>query len=336
MKKWLGALMMVTLSFGLLVGCGNEDSEASGKGDEASSGKELKLAHNLSEDHAVHKALVKFKEGVEEKTDMSVKIFANGVLGSEKEVLEQLQSGAVDMTKVSAGALESFSDEYSVFSLPYIFESKEHYHKVMGSDIVQGIYQSTEDKGFRGLTYFDAGARSFYTKDTQIETPSDLDGLKIRVMDSPTAIKMVELMGGTPTPMPYAEIYTALQQGVVDGAESNPTALTTGKHGEVSKAFSRNEHTMIPDIAIISQKTWDSLSEEQQQAFTEAAEEATDYHRDVWNEAVAKAEEESKEMGVTFYEVDKEPFIEAVQPMFEEAKEDERIAEIINGIKEMN
>ncbi|WP_244199378.1 TRAP transporter substrate-binding protein [Halobacillus trueperi] len=335
-KLGLWSLLLIG-SLLMLAGCGSSDSEASGDGGSGGDSQELRLAHNLSEDHPVHKALEKFASGVDEKTngEVTVKIFANGVLGSEKEVLEQLQSGAIDMTKVSAGALESFSNEYSVFSLPYIFESKDHYRKVMESDVVQEIYQSTEDKGFVGLTYFDSGARSFYTKDTPIQTPADLEGLKVRVMDSPTAIQMVELLGGTPTPMPYGEIYTALQQGVVDGAESNPTALTTGKHGEVAKAFSRNEHTMIPDIAIISKQTWDSLSDEQKTAFEEAAKEATEYHTEIWNKAMEEAVAEAKEMGVEFNDVDKEPFIEAVQPMHEEFKEDDRIAEIMEQIKSL-
>ncbi|NGP45119.1 TRAP transporter substrate-binding protein [Bacillaceae bacterium SIJ1] len=328
MKKIYLLSTVFLCSLLLLAGCGGSNG-ASGDA------KQLRLAHNLSEEHPVHKALENFSEGVEEKTngEVTVKLFANGVLGSEKEVLEQLQSGAVDMTKVSAGALESFASEYSVFSLPYIFESKEHYRTVMESDVVQGIYQSTADQGFLGLTYFDSGARSFYTKDTPIQTPADLAGLKIRVMDSPTAIQMVELLGGTPTPMPYGEIYTALQQGVVDGAESNPTALTTGKHGEVAKAFSFNEHTMIPDVAIISQKTWDSLSDEHKVALEEAAQEATKYHTEIWNKAMDEAVTDAEEMGVEFYEVEKEPFIDAVQPLHDEFMKDEDIAQIIEDMK---
>ncbi|UOQ45572.1 TRAP transporter substrate-binding protein [Halobacillus salinarum] len=331
MKRFLLGLLVLSFSIVLLTGCGNSS------GGESGGSKQLKLAHNLSEDHPVNKALEKFAEEVKEKTngEVTVKIYPNGVLGSEKEVLEQLQSGAVDMTKVSAGALESFSKEYSVFSLPYIFESKDHYRKVMESDVVKDIYQSTKDKGFIGLTYFDSGARSFYTKDTPIKTPDDLKGLKIRVMDSPTAIEMVKLMGGTPTPMPYGEIYTALQQGVVDGAESNPTALTTGKHGEVAKAFSKNEHTMIPDIAVISQKTWDGLTEDQQKAFEEAAADATKYHTEIWNKAIDDAVKEAEDMGVKFYDVDKQPFIDAVQPMYKEFKKDKDIAKIIDEIKSM-
>lgn len=324
------------LLLGTLVACGSKDD-----GGESGSGKDsktLRLAHNLSEDHPIHKALTSFAEDVEEKTAGSVKfkISPNGILGSETEVLEQLQNGSVDITKVSAGALESFSDEYSVFSLPYIFTSQEHYRKVMESDIVQEIYGSTEEKGFIGLSYYDSGARSFYTKDTPIETPEDLEGLLLRVMDSATAIEMVKLLGGTPTPLAYGEIYTALQQGVIDGAESNPTALTTGQHGEVSKAFSYTEHTNIPDILVISTKTWDSLTDEEQQAFKEAASDSREEHTELWNIALDEAVKEAKAMGVEFNEVNKEPFIEKVQPLHEKYGEDVRMAEIIQAIKELD
>lgn len=326
----LGGILLI----GLLAACGsNSDSEGSEETSDNNS-QELRLAHNLSEDHPIHTALTSFSDSVEEKTngEITFDIYSNGVLGSESEVLEQLQNGSVDLTKVSAGALESISDEYSVFSLPYIFTSDDHYRNVMESEVVEEIYQSTEEQGFIGLSYFDSGARSFYTIDTPIETPEDLNGLLIRVMDSPTAIDMTELLGGTPTPLAYNEIYTALQQGVIDGAESNPTALTTGQHGEVAKTFSYSEHTNIPDILVINNDTWESLTDEQKQAFEEAANESREEHTELWNQAIDEAVTEAEEMGVEFYEVDKEPFIEAVQPIHEEYSQDERLAEIINEI----
>ncbi|WP_194842155.1 TRAP transporter substrate-binding protein [Gracilibacillus salitolerans] len=337
MKKFkIGILFLI---LGILVACGSDENE-SGDNDSASNTepKELRLAHNLSEDHPIHQALTTFVASVEEKTDGNItfEIFPNGVLGSESDVLEQVQNGSVDMTKVSAGALESFSNEYAVFSLPYIFTSDTHYRNVMESDIVEEIYQSTEDKGFVGVSYFDSGARSFYTVDTPIETPEDLKGLNIRVMDSQTAIDMVDLLGGTPTPLGYNEIYTSLQQGVIDGAESNPTALTTGQHGEVAKNFSYSEHTNIPDILVVSTDLWNSLSDEEQEIFKEAANETREEHTELWNQAIEEAVAEAEEMGVEFNEVDKEPFIDLVQPLHEEYKEDERLAEIINAINELD
>lgn len=328
----VGVLLAVTL-----VACGSNNNSAD-EGGNSNETKTLRLAHNMSEDHPIHTALISFTEEVEEKTDGSIKfnVSPNGILGSETEVLEQLQNGSVDITKVSAGALDSFSNQYSVFSLPYIFTSQDHYRNVMESDITEEIFQSTVDNGFIGLSYYDSGARSFYTKDTEVATPEDLEGLILRVMDSTTAIEMVKLLGGTPTALGYNEIYTALQQGVIDGAESNPTALTTGQHGEVSKAFSYTEHTNIPDVVVISTKTWEGLTEEQQQAFKEAADNSRKEHTDLWEIALEDAVTEAKEMGVEFYEVDKEPFIEKIQPLHEEYSQDEEMAKIIDAIKELD
>ncbi|MGY4691630.1 TRAP transporter substrate-binding protein [Salibacterium sp. K-3] len=349
MKKYLKAIGIGSLLlFGAACGNGEEgssegdgtsgdsgnSSDNSSEESEASGGEaqDLRLAHNLGEDHPVHKGLVDFKERVEENSDnITVEIFPNGTLGSENEVLEQVQNGGIDMTKVSAGALGNFASEYDVFSLPYVFEDADHFFRSMESEAVQELYQSTEEEGFVGLTYYDSGARSFYTKDTPIKKPSDLEGKKIRVMDSQTQIEMVEAMGGAPTPMPYGDIYTGLQQGVIDGAESNPTALTNGNHGEVAKAFSYDQHTRIPDILVMSSDTWSSLSSDQQEVVKTAAQESTETQKELWAEAVEEAKTQAKEeMGVEFYEVDKEPFREAVQPMIEEYREDEAIADLLD------
>ncbi|KAB8131049.1 TRAP transporter substrate-binding protein [Gracilibacillus oryzae] len=325
----LGILLIMIVS---LAACSN--NETANTGDKS---KVVKLAHNMNEDHVIHQALTSFASKIEERTNGSItfEIYPNGILGNETEILEQIQNGSVDMTKVSAGALESFSQEFSIFSLPYIFTSDEHYRKVMESDVAQDIYQSTTEIGFRGLSYFDSGARSFYTTNRPIETPEDLEGLKIRVMNSKTAINMVEALGGTATPLSYGEIYTALQQGVIDGAESNPTALTTGQHGEVTDYFSFTEHTNIPDIVVISEKLWNSLTEEEQKIFEEVAQETREEHTELWNKALDEAVEQAKEMGVTFNDVNKEPFIEKVKPLHEEFMKDENIAELMERINEL-
>ncbi len=299
----------------------------------------LKLGHNLAEEHPTSMALSLFADTVKEKSDgkLKIKLYFNGVLGSEREVLEQVQNGAVDMTRVGAASLESFSPVYSAFSLPYLFNDKEHFYKVMNSDVGQKIYDSAAAQGFQGLTYFDGGARSFYTKSKLINEPADLKGQKIRVMNSQTAIRMIELLGGTPTPMPYGELYTALQQGVIDGAENNPTALTLGRHGEVAKFYSLDEHSRIPDFLIISTKTWKKLSEEEQKILKEAAYEATIYHIEIWNKEVEKALSEAKnEMGVTIITPEKKPFRDAVSPLYEEYMKDSTIADIVNAIRKIN
>ena len=204
----------------------------------------------------------------------------------------------------------------------------------MGSEAIQKMYNSTQEHGFYGLTFYDSGARSFYTKNKAINTPDDLKGLKIRVQNSQMAIEMVQLLGGAPTPMPYGDVYTAIQQSVIDGAESNITALTTGRHGEVAKVFSYNEHTRVPDFLIISTKTWDGLSSEQQKAVKEAANESTQEYRNLWNDALKSAEKEAVEkLGVKLVYPDQKPFREKVAPMIENAKKDPVKSELITAIE---
>ncbi len=340
MKKVAALLLVLVMVIGLSA-CGEEKKESVKAEDSGEAQQEtitLKMAHNSPEEHPVHLALVRFAELVQEKTNGSVKvdIFPNGQLGSESEVLEQLQAGAVAMTKVSAAALTSYYDGYNAFTLPYVFDSEEHFIKCMESDMVKDLYSKTEELGFIGLTYYTSGARSFYTKDTPILKPEDLNGLKIRVMGFPSQTEMVEILGGTPVGLPVSEVYTSLQSGVIDGAESNETVLTYGKHGEVTKKFSWDEHTRIPDIIIISSKIWNTLDDTQKEAVREAAAESTVYHTGLWGDITTQSIEEAKEMGVEFYEVDKAPFKEAVQPMIEKYENDmPEVKELLDAFKEI-
>jgi tripartite ATP-independent transporter DctP family solute receptor len=312
MKKLISVIFVSALLLGLLSACNNN---AAGDQDSLT----LRLAHNQNEGHPVHKSLVEFARLVEEKSNGTIKVqlYPNGQLGSEREVIELTQTGAVDVAKVSASALESFSDVYSIFSLPYLFDDKEHYYNVMSSQIAKDIYQTTGKIGFIGLSFYDAGIRNFYTKDKPIMHPDDLKGLKIRVQPSATAIEMIKLMGGAPTPMSFGEVYTALQQGVIDGTENNETALTDSNHGEVAKQYSYSEHSIVPDILIINHEKWQELNDEQKQVISEAAEESTEFHKKVWAEAIEKAITEAKKKGVTFSTPDKKPFQKAVQPLHE-------------------
>lgn len=295
----------------------------------------FKMGDALAEDHPTSVALQHFIKEVEEKSDGSVKIklFPNAVLGSEREVLEQLQNGAVDIARVSASNLENFNSIYSAFTLPYLFESEDQFYDVLSGPVGEKIYGATMESGFRGLTFFDSGARSFYTKNQAVNTPDDLKGQKVRVINSHTSIRMVEMMGGTPTPLAYGEIYTALQQGVIDGAENNPTALTLGRHGEVVKYYALDEHTRIPDFMIISNKAWEKLDAGQQKIVKEAAENATKFHREIWGKAVQDALKEAQEkLGVTVSYPDKAPFLAKVMPIIEEYRQDPAIDELVGAI----
>lgn len=270
-------------------------------------------------------AMQKFGELVAAKTDgaVTVSFFPDGQLGGERELVELVQSGALDMTKASGGLLESFAPVYGVFSMPYLFDDQAHFYAAMDdAAILQPIYDTTQGTGFVGLTYYNSGARNFYTASKPIEKVEDLKGLKFRVLQSPTSIRMVELLGATPVAMSQAEVYTSLQQGVLDGAENNEFAMTIARHAEVAKHYSYDGHTMIPDIMVISTATLERLSPEHRIAVQEAARESTAFHKTVWDAAVAAAKAETAAMGVTFHSPDVAPFRAAVQVMYEDLDTD--------------
>ncbi|MDQ2693868.1 MAG: TRAP transporter substrate-binding protein [Pseudomonadota bacterium] len=299
----------------------------------ASAQQSLRLAHSLPETHAVHKAMERFAELAREKTngEVEVKIFPNGTLGGERETLEQVQNGVLEMTKASASPLETFAPEYKVFNLPFVFRDKEHFFKVLDGPIGQSILEASRNRGFIGLTFYDSGARSFYAG-KPINSPDDLQGLKIRVQQSPTTIKMMQALGASPTPMAWGEVYSALQSGVVDGAENNITALTTGRHGEVSKFYSLTEHQMTPDVLIISTSTWDTLDEPTQQALREAAQESSVYQRQLWADFEKAEAEAAEKLGVKISTPDKQAFIDKVKPMIEEERKNAKVAELLDQI----
>ena len=321
MKKLAAIAAVLSLSLSMLSGCGNE-SAASSQEATAENPMVLTLSHGLSETHTVHIAMEEFAEEVKEKTEgrIQIKIFPNGQLGSETESMEQLNAGVIAMTKVAAPNLATFEEGYNTFGLPYIFDDEEDFYQVMDSDAMQDFFLSTEYEGFVTLTYYTSGARSFYTKNTPIRTPEDLKGLKIRVQDMESQTDMMKALGGTPVAMSYGDVYTSLQTGIIDGTENNETALTTGKHGEICKYYSLDQHAMIPDVMVMSSKIWKQISKEDQEIILQAAHDSTESHKVMWEEAIDEAVEEAKtEMGVTFVEdVDKEAFRAATEGMVEE------------------
>ncbi|MGB0663856.1 MAG: TRAP transporter substrate-binding protein [Pontibacterium sp.] len=298
----------------------------------------LKLSHNGDVKSPVHKAMKFFADQVKDKTggEVKVRIYPNGQLGTQRESMELMQSGALDMVKTNASEMESFAPAYGAFNIPYLFRDRDHYYRALESkDVGQKILDSSKDLGFVGITYYDGGARSFYANKA-IRTPSDLKGLKIRVQPSPSAVKMMELMGAAPTPLPFGELYTALQQGVVDGAENNVNSVTTYRHGEVAKFYSLDEHTMIPDVLVIGTGSWNKLTADQQAAMKAAGSESMAYMKKIWGENVERELKVAEKMGVTIISVEKTPFMNAVSPMHEEALAKPAITEYVKAIKALD
>lgn len=295
----------------------------------------LKLAHGLDVNHPVHKGMEFMAQRVAEKSggQFQIEIYPGGQLGSERQNLELLQIGSLGMTKVSASVMENFAPSLKVFSLPYIFHDKAHAYAVLDGPVGKNLLLQSQDFWLRGLTYFDAGYRSFYTKDKPVNSPEDLKGLKIRVQESQTAMNMIKAMGGAPTPISWGELYTALQQGVVDGAENNPPSFFLSRHYEVCKYYTINEHTSVPDILVIGTVAWNRLSSEEQTWLQEAADEAAIYQRQLWEAAEQEALDAVKAAGVEISYPDKTPFSESVTQLYDSYRDDEAVYQLIQEIR---
>jgi tripartite ATP-independent transporter DctP family solute receptor len=243
---------------------------------------------------------------------ITVKIFHSMQLGGEKEALEQVQVGALEMTRVSVGVVGPIVEEFNAFNLPYFFRSVDHMHKVVDGEIGTDLLNKLEAGGLIGLGYMDAGSRSFYNNVRPIKTLEDLQGLKIRVMQNPIFIEMVNSMGGNGLPIAFNELYTAIQTGVVDGAENNPPSYESGKHYEVAKYYTLTEHLMVPEIFVFSKRVWDGLPPLDKQLILKASALTVERERALW---AAREQASLDKLIAQGYEVitdvDKGPFIEA-------------------------
>ena len=297
----------------------------------------LKLGHGLDTAHPVHVAMEFMKTRLEELSggSVTIDIYPSSVLGSEIQCIEQLQNGSLAMTKTSAAAMENFIPAMSVFGLPYVFRDADHYWNVLNGEVGQGLLQQGEKKFLRGLCYYDGGSRNFYTKEKPIRTPDDLKGLKIRVMNSKTAMDMVSAMGASPTPIAWGELYSALAQGTVDGAENNPPSFSSNKHYEICKHFTLDGHTRIPDMLLVGTKVWNKLEPNVQGWLAQAAKESSDFQRKLWAEKTVEALVRAKDEGVNVYEVDTAAFAAKVAPMLENV-ENEEVRGLLKQMREVN
>jgi len=297
--------------------------------------KILNLAHNLPQSHPVHQGILAFQKSLAEKSDgkLKIKIFPDGQLGSEREALELLQIGSVAITKVSAAIVSNFVPDYNVLGIPYIFRDKGHYFNVLEGNIGKSLLEKGSKYWLRGLCFYDAGSRSFYTKEKAIRTPEDLKGLKIRVMNNQTSINMVNALGGSATPMAYGELYTAIQQGVVDGAENNPPSFVSSNHFEVSKYYTLDEHSSIPDVLLIGTKSWEKLTEQEKKWLQEAADESAQAQKKYWAASVATSMQKLKKAGVEVIRPKKSLFADKSKSVLEEITKDEVLKKLVTQIQ---
>lgn len=319
---------VLLLSLGLSGCSGNSDTVDGGI---------IRVAYNQATTHPHYQALERAGEKFSEATDGRYEflIYPNEVLGDQRATIELIQNGAIQMAIVNNAMIENYNKDFAILGLPYIFDSEEHQKEVFTSGVLDSLFESTKQQGFQIMAAYTAGSRNVYSK-KPIEKPEDLNGMKIRVMESPSMIRMMEYMGGIGTPMSQGEVYTAIQQGVIDGGENNEITYSDLKHYEVAPVFSKTQHIMVPDLVIAQCEYLDKMSEEDRTLFVSICQDSIEDEFDIWNSQIEEAKQTLEEKGVTFVDVDIIPFQENCLKLHEEAIADSQSAkELYQAIRDV-
>jgi tripartite ATP-independent transporter DctP family solute receptor len=297
--------------------------------------KEFRSADVHPNDYPTVRAVAEISRLLTERTagKHTIKVFGQSALGSEKDTVEQTKLGALDMVRVNTAAFNNIAPETVVPALPFIFKSKEHMRKVLDGPVGEAILKSLEPQGFVGLAFYDSGSRSFYTPSKEIKTLADVKGMKIRVQQSDMWVAMMQAMGANATPMPYAEVYTALKTGVVDAAENNWPSYESSRHYEVAKTYNLSEHSMAPELLVFSKKVWDTLPKEDQDAIRKAAKESVPFMRKLWDEREEAARKTVEAAGSKIVTVDKKSFQDAMKPVYDKFAGTPALAELVKQIQ---
>jgi tripartite ATP-independent transporter DctP family solute receptor len=273
---------------------------------------------------------------LEERTDgrLCIEVFHSAQLGEEKDTIEQTKFGVIEMNRVSMGPFNNIVEETKVVSLPYIFRSTDHMHRVMDGPIGDEILAAFAPEGFVGLAFFDGGSRSFYNSQRPITSIEDLSGMKVRVMQSDIFVDMMSALGANATPMPYGEVYSAIQTGVIDGAENNWPSFESSGHFEVAGYYTLNQHLIVPEVLVMSQISWNRLSADDQALIRQAARDAVPHMRELWAAREAASEEIVRAAGVEIIDdIDKTPFIEAMVPVYERHVTSDALRDLVARIQ---
>lgn len=309
----LPRIVLVLIAVFLAAGCGNSEPGRVG------TAETIVLAHAMHPSHPVSVAIRLMADSLETISGgrLSIRIYPAGQLGSERKLIELIQLGMVGMTKVSAATLEGVVPAMRVFGLPYLYRDKAHADAVVFGEVGRRILAEGDPYRLKGIDYYDAGSRSIYTVGRSVRSPQDLKGLKIRVMESATAMSLMRTMGGSPTPLAWGELYTAFQGGIVDGAENNLPSFLTSRHYEVCRYYSVNEHATIPDVLVMDTRLWDQLDERQRHWLMKAVEISVEHQRVLWKAFEADAMRTVREAGVNILYPNIEPFRAATEPMYD-------------------
>lgn len=319
-KKLAIAVLSLLVSGSLLMsGCGQKP--AAQTGDKPAEGPKytFRLAETHPPDYPTTLGDKKFAELVNERSKGRIKIdvYPSSQLGEEKAVIEQVQLGAIEFTRVSSGPLAEFNKAFGVFSLPYIFDNDEHVWSYLGGESAQKMLTSLEKSKMMGLAYYSSGARSFYTK-KPVKNVEDLKGMKIRVIQNKINVDLMSALGVSATPMAYGEVFSALQTGVIDGAENNPPSYLTSNHFQAVKYYVLDGHQRVPEVLMMSKAAWDKISEDDRKLIKQAAVDSVKYQREQWDKFEKDSMDKLKANGVVVTEItDVKPWQAAAKPVID-------------------
>lgn len=299
-----------------LTACGSDGDNAAAGGT-----KTFKVAFNQTDTHPQYKAITELGERLKERTDgrYTLEVFPNETLGSQKDTIELVQAGSVDFAMVAGSLLENFNPDFVVFNLPFTFDSKDHQRETVNNPEISGeLFETLKASNLEVVAGFHGGIRNVYNSEKPINTPADLKGMKIRVIESDTNLRMMELMGGSGTPMGQGEVYTAIQSGVLTGAENNESIYANLKHAEIAKYYSYTRHLMFPDFLVTNPKIMEGMSEADRTAFKEEVKTALTDEAKYWDDEVTRSIDIATKAGAEFNEVDSEAFRTALEPLITE------------------
>ncbi|CDN48503.1 MULTISPECIES: TRAP transporter substrate-binding protein [Neorhizobium] len=264
---------------------------------------------------------------------IKIQVMNNSVLGGEKDTIEQTRFGVIDLNRVNAAPFNNLVPQTTVLGLPFLFRSTEHMHKVVDGPIGDEILKAFEPHGLIGLAYYDSGARSFYTTKKPITKLADLKGMKIRVQQSDLWIAMMQAFGANPTPMPMGEVYSSLETGVVDGAENNWPSYESARHYEIAKNYTLTEHSLNPEILVMSKISWDKLTPEDQKIFRQAAKDSVVKMRELWTAREKSSEAKVRAAGANIIKVNKDEFSAAMKPVYDKFVTDAKQKALLEQIQ---
>ncbi|RJF79437.1 TRAP transporter substrate-binding protein [Azospirillum cavernae] len=288
-------------------------------------------------DYPTVEAVKQMGRALAEKTGgkMNIRVFPSGALGTEKDTIEQLKLGGLDMMRINVGALNSVVPETLVTVLPFIFRDTAHMRNVLDGPIGEDILKAMEAQGLIGLAFYDSGSRSFYTAKKPIKSLEDFKGLKIRVQPSELFVGMVNALGANPTPMPYGEVYTALKTGIVDGAENNWPSYESSRHFEAARYYSLTEHSLAPEVLVFSKPIWDRLSKDDQALIRKAAKDSVPYMRKLWDEREINSRKLVEAGGAQITTIaNKQELIDAMKPVYEKFANTPALQSLVTRIQQ--